>query len=156
VSYTDVVICVGLLPYLETWPPIYRGPGEDGEGKIESKPSLSPCLLWYAPCLTDFTFEFIRRPTSPILSPLFRTFVELTLVRYFVTYFREQTIVTMHTININQELLMVLSQFVYHWVICIDWLSAYVSIRKNDQNILVMRVSFKIGDDIGVSGMYII
>jgi hypothetical protein len=30
--------------------------------------------------LTDFTFEFIRRPISPILSPSSRTFVELTLV----------------------------------------------------------------------------
>jgi hypothetical protein len=28
--------------------------------------------------LTNFTFEFIRRPISPILSPSFRTFVELT------------------------------------------------------------------------------
>jgi hypothetical protein len=30
------------------------------------------------PCLTDFTFEFIRRPITPILSPSSRTFVELT------------------------------------------------------------------------------
>jgi hypothetical protein len=29
----------------------------------------------YAPCLTDFTFEFIWRPISPILSPSSRTFV---------------------------------------------------------------------------------
>jgi hypothetical protein len=34
----------------------------------------------YTPCLTDFTFKFIRRPISPILSPSSRTFVELTLV----------------------------------------------------------------------------
>jgi hypothetical protein len=34
----------------------------------------------YTPCLTDFTFEFIRRPTPPILSPSYWTFVELTLV----------------------------------------------------------------------------
>jgi hypothetical protein len=34
----------------------------------------------YPPCLTDFTFEFIRRPISLILSPSSRTFVELTLV----------------------------------------------------------------------------
>jgi hypothetical protein len=32
--------------------------------------------------LTDFTFEFIRRPVSPILSPSSRTFVKLTLVRW--------------------------------------------------------------------------
>jgi hypothetical protein len=24
-SYVDIVICVGSLPILETWPPIYRG-----------------------------------------------------------------------------------------------------------------------------------
>jgi hypothetical protein len=30
--------------------------------------------------LTDFTFEFIRRPTPLILSPSYWTFVELTLV----------------------------------------------------------------------------
>jgi hypothetical protein len=24
-SYVDIVICIGLLPILETWPPIYRG-----------------------------------------------------------------------------------------------------------------------------------
>jgi hypothetical protein len=34
----------------------------------------------YTPCLTDFTFEFIRRPIPPILSPTYWTFVELTLV----------------------------------------------------------------------------
>jgi hypothetical protein len=32
------------------------------------------------PCLTDLTFEFIRRPLPLILSPLSRTFAELTLV----------------------------------------------------------------------------
>jgi hypothetical protein len=30
--------------------------------------------------LIDFTFEFIRRPTPPILSPSYWTFVKLTLV----------------------------------------------------------------------------
>jgi hypothetical protein len=24
-SYIDVVICIGPLPFLETWPPIYKG-----------------------------------------------------------------------------------------------------------------------------------
>jgi hypothetical protein len=24
-SYVDIVICIGPLPILETWPPIYRG-----------------------------------------------------------------------------------------------------------------------------------
>jgi hypothetical protein len=36
----------------------------------------------YTPCLTDFTFEFIRCPLPPILSPSSRTFVELALVSY--------------------------------------------------------------------------
>jgi hypothetical protein len=34
----------------------------------------------YTSISTNFTFEFIRRPISPILSPSSRTFVELTLV----------------------------------------------------------------------------
>jgi hypothetical protein len=34
----------------------------------------------YTPCLTNFTFEFIRRPISPILSPSSRTFAKLTLI----------------------------------------------------------------------------
>jgi hypothetical protein len=37
-----------------------------------------PSLLSSPPCLTEFTFEFIRCPVSPILSPSSRTFVELT------------------------------------------------------------------------------
>jgi hypothetical protein len=36
----------------------------------------------YTPCLTDFTFEFIRRPSPPILSPLSRTFFKLTLINW--------------------------------------------------------------------------
>jgi hypothetical protein len=40
----------------------------------------------YTPCLTDFTFEFIRRPTTPILSPSYWTFVELTLVNNTLCY----------------------------------------------------------------------
>jgi hypothetical protein len=32
------------------------------------------------PCLADLTFEFIRRPIPPILSPSSRKIVELTLV----------------------------------------------------------------------------
>jgi hypothetical protein len=40
----------------------------------------------YTPCLTNFTFEFIRRPISPILSPSSKTFVELTLVTWRVKF----------------------------------------------------------------------
>jgi hypothetical protein len=46
-------------------------------GQIESKPGLYPYLLSIATYLTDFTFKFIRRPISPILSPSSRTFIEL-------------------------------------------------------------------------------
>jgi hypothetical protein len=49
-------------------------------GQIESKPSSLPRLLSIYTLFDWFTFEFIQRPTSPILSPLSRTFVELTLV----------------------------------------------------------------------------
>jgi hypothetical protein len=37
--------------------------------------------LRYTLISTNFTFEFIQRPISPILSPSSRTFVELTLVK---------------------------------------------------------------------------
>jgi hypothetical protein len=36
----------------------------------------------YTSISTNFTFEFIRRPISPILSPSSRTFAELTLVSW--------------------------------------------------------------------------
>jgi hypothetical protein len=78
-SYVDTVICIGPLPILETWPPIYRG-REDGKGRIESKPSLLLRLLSIHTLFDWFTFEFIRRPTPLILSPSYWTFVELTLV----------------------------------------------------------------------------
>jgi hypothetical protein len=79
-SYTDVVICIGLLPFLETWPPIYRGQERTARDRLKANQVHHHVYFRYAPCLTDFTFEFIRRPTSPILSPPSRTFVELTLV----------------------------------------------------------------------------
>jgi hypothetical protein len=42
--------------------------------------NLSHVYFHHTPCLTKFTFEFIRRPIPPILSPSYWTFVELTLV----------------------------------------------------------------------------
>jgi hypothetical protein len=39
----------------------------------------------HAPCLNEFTFEFIRRPIPPILSPSYWTFVELTLVNWLAS-----------------------------------------------------------------------
>jgi hypothetical protein len=46
--------------------------------RLKASQVLHPCLLSLPPCLTEFTFKFIRRPISPILSPSSRTFVELT------------------------------------------------------------------------------
>jgi hypothetical protein len=81
-SYVDIVICIGPYPILETWPPIYRGQG-DGVGQIESKPSWTPKFTFDIHLFRlTITFEFIRRPIPPILSPSSRTFVELTLVKW--------------------------------------------------------------------------
>ena len=50
-------------------------------GQIESKPGRTPKFTFDTHLFRlTFTFEFIRRPISPILSPSSRTFVELTLV----------------------------------------------------------------------------
>jgi hypothetical protein len=84
-SYVDIVICIGSLPILETWPPIYRGQERTVEDRLKVSQSSPYVYFQHAPCLTDFTFEFIRRPTPPILSPLSRTFVELTLVTWVRT-----------------------------------------------------------------------
>jgi hypothetical protein len=43
---------------------------------LKASQVLHPRLLSWPPCLTEFTFEFIRRPVSPIISPSSRTFVE--------------------------------------------------------------------------------
>jgi hypothetical protein len=48
--------------------------------KLKASQVYTHVYFRYTPCMTDFTFEFIRRPISPILSPSSRTFVELTLV----------------------------------------------------------------------------
>jgi hypothetical protein len=80
-SYIDIVIRTRPLPILETWPPIYRGQERTVRDRLRVNQSLSYVYFWYAPCLTDFTFEFIRRPIPLILSPSYWTFVELTLVR---------------------------------------------------------------------------
>jgi hypothetical protein len=85
-SYADIVICVGPLPILETWPPIYRGQERMVRDRLRVSQNSHYVYFRYAPCLTDFTFEFIRRPTSPILSPSYWTFVKLTLVTIYPTY----------------------------------------------------------------------
>jgi hypothetical protein len=79
-SYVNTIICVRPLPFLETWPPIYRGQERTVRDRLKASQVYSYVYFRYTPCLTDFTFEFIRRPTPPILSPSYWTFVELTLV----------------------------------------------------------------------------
>jgi hypothetical protein len=76
--YVDIVICIGSHPILETWPPIYRGQEGTVWDRLKASQVHTHIYFRQPPCLTDFTFEFIRRPISPILSPSSRTFVELT------------------------------------------------------------------------------
>jgi hypothetical protein len=79
-SYTDTVIHTGSLSFLETWPPIYRGHERTVLDRLKASQIYAYVYFRYTPCLTDFTFEFIRRPTPPILSPSSKIFVKLTLV----------------------------------------------------------------------------
>jgi hypothetical protein len=48
------------------------------EGRLKASQVEHPSLLSIHTYSTNFTFEFIRRPISPILSPSSRTFIELT------------------------------------------------------------------------------
>jgi hypothetical protein len=80
--YVDIIICIGSLPILEIWPPIYRGQERTVRDRLRENQVYSYVYFQYAPCVTEFTFEIIRRPTLPILSPSSRTFVGLTLVMY--------------------------------------------------------------------------
>jgi hypothetical protein len=79
-SYIDIVIYIRPLPILETWPPIYRGQERTVRDRLKASQVNTFVYFRYAPCLTDFTFKFIRRPIPPILCPSYWTFVELTLV----------------------------------------------------------------------------
>jgi hypothetical protein len=79
-SYVDIVICIGSLLILETWPPIYRGQERMVKDRLKASQVYYYVYFRYTPCLTDFIFEFIRRPTPPILSPSYWIFVELTLI----------------------------------------------------------------------------
>jgi hypothetical protein len=82
-SYTDVVMCIEPDRFLETWPPIYRGQERTVRDRLKVSQVDHHAYSRYTPCLTDFTFEFIRRPISPIQSPSSRTFAKLTLVSIF-------------------------------------------------------------------------
>jgi hypothetical protein len=86
-SYTDIVICTGSLPILETWPPIYRGQERTERNRLKASQVYTHVYFRYTPCLTDFNFKFIWRPTPPILSPSYWTFAKLTLVSYTSWHF---------------------------------------------------------------------
>jgi hypothetical protein len=105
--YTDVVICIGPLSFLETWPPIYRGQERTVRDRSKASQVQNHVYFGHAPCLTEFTFEFIRRPTPPILSPSYWTFVELTLVTKKTsgfTFHCEKTIVLPQSIFVVEGL----------------------------------------------------
>jgi hypothetical protein len=57
--YTDVVICIGPLQFLETWPPIYRGQERPVRDRLKVRKVDHHVYSRFTPCLTDFTFEFI-------------------------------------------------------------------------------------------------
>jgi hypothetical protein len=74
--YVDIVICFGpyLIPghlYIEA---------RRGRCRADWKQARLNTQVYFRhiPISTNFTFEFIWRPISPILSPSSRTFVELT------------------------------------------------------------------------------
>jgi hypothetical protein len=81
-SYIDIVICVRPLPYLETWPPIYRGQERPVRDRLRVSQVDHHVYSQYTPCLTDLYLRVHLTPYSSILSPSSRTFVELTLVNW--------------------------------------------------------------------------
>jgi hypothetical protein len=44
-SYIDIVICIGSLPILETWPPIYRGQERMVRDRLKASQVYTPGLL---------------------------------------------------------------------------------------------------------------
>jgi hypothetical protein len=107
-SYVNVVICVGSFPILETWPPIYRGQERTVRDRLRVSQSSPYVYFRYTPCLTDFTFEFVRRPTSPILSPSYWTFVELTLVTTSVGHTKRKGAILLYITATHQVVSTVL------------------------------------------------
>jgi hypothetical protein len=43
--YVDIVICIGPLPILETWPPIYRGQERAVKDRLKASQVEHPSLL---------------------------------------------------------------------------------------------------------------
>jgi hypothetical protein len=52
-SYTDVVICIGPLLILETWPPIYRSQERTVRDILKASQVHHYVYFRYTPCLTD-------------------------------------------------------------------------------------------------------
>jgi hypothetical protein len=52
-SYTDVVICIGPLPLLGTWPPIYRGQERTVRDRLKASQVYTYVYFRYTPYLTD-------------------------------------------------------------------------------------------------------
>jgi hypothetical protein len=103
-SYVDIVICIGSLPVLETWPPIYRGQERMVRDILKVSQSSPYVYFRYTPCLTNFTFDFIRRPISSILSPSSRTFIELTLVNFPPRHVSHMLHILRSTVNIHNPM----------------------------------------------------
>jgi hypothetical protein len=61
-SYADIVICVGPLPILETWPPIYRGQERTVRDGLRVSQSSPPRLLSIH---TLFTWSYLRVHLTP-------------------------------------------------------------------------------------------
>jgi hypothetical protein len=55
--YTNIVICIEPDRILETWPPIYRGPGEADQGQIEIEPIEYHAYSQHIPNLSLFDWS---------------------------------------------------------------------------------------------------
>jgi hypothetical protein len=84
-SYADIVICVEPDWILEIWPTIYRGHERPARDKLRLSQLIarlfSPCFTFRLVCLI-FNLRVYLTPFFPILSPLSRTFAELTLFNW--------------------------------------------------------------------------
>jgi hypothetical protein len=64
-SYIDIVICVGSLPYLETWLPIYRGQERTVRDRLKVSQSSPPRLLSIRTLFDWFYLRVHLTPYSP-------------------------------------------------------------------------------------------
>jgi hypothetical protein len=64
-SYIDIVICIGLDRFLETWPPIYRGQERPVRDRLRVSQGDHHVYSRYTPCLTDLYLRVHSTPYSP-------------------------------------------------------------------------------------------